>query len=51
MINVGTPHVPARTVHYAGFTSLQVALTEMLGRLAPLPAELVTSGGKKGKKR
>jgi len=26
--------VPARTVHYAGFTSLQVALTEMLQRMA-----------------
>ncbi|MBK8976962.1 MAG: hypothetical protein IPM29_13670 [Planctomycetes bacterium] len=26
--------VPARTVHYAGFTSLQVALAEQLGRLA-----------------
>lgn len=26
--------VPARTVHYAGFTSLQVALTEQLQRLA-----------------
>ena len=25
--------VPARTVHYAGFTSLQVALTEMLRRM------------------
>ncbi|MEO6596301.1 MAG: hypothetical protein ABIP94_16250 [Planctomycetota bacterium] len=26
-------NVPARTVHYAGFTSLQVALAEQLGRL------------------
>src|SRR5690606_7477904 len=25
--------VPARTVHYAGFTSLQVSLTEMLGKM------------------
>jgi hypothetical protein len=32
--------VPARTVHYAGFTSLQVALGELLERLAePAPAK------------
>lgn len=34
--------VPARTVHYAGFTSLQVAMTEQLQRLAataPAPAK------------
>ena len=30
--------VPARTVHYAGFTSLQVCLTEMLARLRPSAA-------------
>ncbi|MBL9078982.1 MAG: hypothetical protein JNL08_15870 [Planctomycetes bacterium] len=30
--------VPARTVHYAGFTSLQVALGEQLQRLASAPA-------------
>ena len=30
--------VPARTVHYAGFTSLQVALTEQLQRLVPAAA-------------
>ena len=28
-----TLQVPARTVHYAGFTSLQVALTEQMQRL------------------
>lgn len=45
--------VPARTVHYAGFTSLQVALTEMLGRLTQSRTEMATSssGGGKGKKR
>ena len=32
-------NVPARTVHYAGFTSLQVCLTEMLARLRVSPAE------------
>jgi len=31
-------NVMARTVHYAGFTSLQVALTEALGRIGPQEA-------------
>lgn len=39
--------VPARTVHYAGFTSLQVALAEQLQRLAV--AAPVSSGGGKGR--
>jgi hypothetical protein len=47
--------VPARTVHYAGFTSLQVSLTEMLGKLAQGGADepvAVTSGGSgRGKRR
>ncbi len=30
--------VPARTVHYAGFTSLQVCLTDMLDKLATVPS-------------
>lgn len=43
--------VAARTVHYAGFTSLQVSLTEMLGRLGHTEApEAVASGGKGRKK-
>ncbi len=42
-------NVPARTVHYAGFTSLQVSLTEMLNRLASSPKERATS--KKSKRR
>jgi hypothetical protein len=36
-----TAGVPARTVHYAGFTSLQVAMAEQLQRMAaqaPAPA-------------
>jgi tetratricopeptide (TPR) repeat protein len=44
--------VPARTVHYAGFTSLQVSLTEMLNRLSHARAETATAGASgKGKKR
>ena len=38
--------VPARTVHYAGFTSLQVALTEQLQRLAQSATAPVAAGGK-----
>jgi len=44
-------NVPARTVHYAGFTSLQVALTEMLGRMTSALVAPVAAGGGKGKKR
>ena len=36
--------VPARTVHYAGFTSLQVALTDQLQRIAQ--ARSATAAGK-----
>lgn len=44
--------VPARTVHYAGFTSLQVSLTEMLARLCGPSAEPVGARAPgKGKKR
>jgi len=38
--------VPARTVHYAGFTSLQVALVEQMQRLAAAAAPVAASGGK-----
>ncbi len=44
--------VPARTVHYAGFTSLQVALSEQLGRLrkqAPEQMAGAGAGGGRGK--
>ena len=44
-------NVPARTVHYAGFTSLQVALTEMLGRLTATQLEPATGGGGRSKKK
>ena len=44
--------VPARTVHYACFTSLQVSLTEMLARLCGPSAEPVGARAPgKGKKR
>ncbi|MBZ0150070.1 MAG: hypothetical protein K8J09_00960, partial [Planctomycetes bacterium] len=36
--------VPARTVHYAGFTSLQVALTEQMQRLG-----VAAPAGKRGR--
>jgi hypothetical protein len=39
-------NVPARTVHYAGFTSLQVVLTEQLQRLAQAPAPAAPTKGK-----
>jgi hypothetical protein len=41
--------VPARTVHYAGFTSLQVALAEQLQRLATVVPVAATSGRSRGK--
>ena len=43
--------LPARTVHYAGFTSLQVALADMLGKLATTApgTKAGTDGGKKKK--
>ena len=42
--------VPARTVHYAGFTSLQVALEDQLEKLTRKPArEATTAGGKSGR--
>ena len=44
--------VPARTVHYAGFTSLQISLTEMLARLCGPSAKPVGAGAPgKSKKR
>ena len=43
--------IPARTVHYAGFTSLQVSLTEMLTRVASAQEPATTGGGKGGRKR
>jgi tetratricopeptide (TPR) repeat protein len=39
-------NVPARTVHYAGFTSLQVALAEQLQRVASNAPAPVAAGGK-----
>lgn len=36
--------VPARTVHYAGFTSLQVAMVEQLQRLAKAGGNAVAAG-------
>jgi tetratricopeptide (TPR) repeat protein len=42
--------VPARTVHYAGFTSLQVALTEQLARATPSAPAPAAAGGR-GKSR
>ncbi len=38
--------VPARTVHYAGFTSLQVALGEQLARLAAAAPTVATASGR-----
>ena len=43
--------VPARTVHYAGFTSLQVALAEQLQRLAASAPAPVTAGSGKARGR
>lgn len=49
-----TAGVPARTVHYAGFTSLQVALVEQVQRLckaglaAPAAAPVAAGKGKRG---
>jgi hypothetical protein len=43
--------VPARTVHYAGFTSLQVALDEQLQRLASAPPVAAGTGAGKGRAR
>lgn len=45
--------VPARTVHYAGFTSLQVALVEQFTRLAAAAVQHApaTSGGGRGRGR
>ena len=44
-------NVPARTVHYAGFTSLQVALAEQLQRIAATAVAVPTSGGGKSRGR
>ena len=41
--------VPARTVHYAGFTSLQVALVEQLQRLAAAVPAASSSGKGRGR--
>jgi tetratricopeptide (TPR) repeat protein len=41
-----TAGVPARTVHYAGFTSLQVALGEQLQRIATTAPVAAAAGGK-----
>lgn len=46
-----TAGVPARTVHYAGFTSLQVALVEQMHRLAQAPAPAAAGAGTGGKAR
>ena len=46
--------VPARTVHYAGFTSLQVCLADQLEKMVARAAEPVGAGagsGKRGKGR
>lgn len=40
--------VPARTVHYAGFTSLQVALAEMLQKMGQQKGEKPAKVGAKG---
>ena len=43
--------IPARTVHYAGFTSLQVALVEQFGRLAAaVPAAAVPATGSRSRR-
>lgn len=41
-----TANVPARTVHYAGFTSLQVALVEQMQRLAAAAPVAATGKGR-----
>ncbi len=41
--------VPARTVHYAGFTSLQVALAEQVQRLAAAAPQAAAGGKGRGK--
>ena len=43
--------VPARTVHYAGFTSLQVSLLDSLGKLATEPGSAAKSTSGKAKNR
>jgi hypothetical protein len=44
-----TAGVPARTVHYAGFTSLQVALAEQWQRLAAQAPASPAAAGQGGK--
>jgi hypothetical protein len=43
--------VPARTVHYAGFTSLQVALAEQVQRLGAAAGTMASAGGQKTRGR